>query len=256
MFDKFINRYILRGIVVAEKPIHIGKGQEGFNPTEVDSPVLKDSNGMPLIPGSSLKGVLRSTVERILQNDCFGEYRSCLIVNSPCVSTEKIKKMKEDLKRQCKDEEEYFKKLAEAIYKESCDVCRIFGSNNIAAKLQIKDLNYVGEGKVVYEVRDGVGIDRETGTAFDRAKYDFEIVPAGCRFELEIIADNLEEKEEEIFKLCVNLLKNGDISVGGKVSRGLGSIRLIDEKIYKIDASNLRRYAFEGLDEEMRWEYV
>jgi CRISPR/Cas system CSM-associated protein Csm3 (group 7 of RAMP superfamily) len=122
--------------------------------------------------------------------------------------------------------------------------------------LQFKDLNCAEGTKKYYDIRDGVGIDRDTGTSRDGAKYNYEVTPAGTKFELYIIGDNLDDKDLSLFKLCINLLKSGDISIGGMTSRGLGSIRLIDEKLYKVDKSNLKEYAFNGLKEEMRCEDV
>jgi len=105
-------------------------------------------------------------------------------------------------------------------------------------------------------MRDGVGIDRDTGTAKDGKKYNYEITPSGTRFKLHMIGDNLDDDDLELLKLCLNVLKNGQISVGGMTSRGLGTIKLIDEKIYKIDKSNLKEYVSNGLSEEMRWNDV
>ncbi|MBE0069096.1 type III CRISPR-associated RAMP protein Csx7 [Thermoanaerobacterium thermosaccharolyticum] len=249
MFDKFENRYIVKGTIVALKPIHIGKGQESMDPTEVDSPVIKDENGRPLIPGSSLKGVLRSFVERVLSSGAFEGYRSCLIVNDePCVNGDYVKKLKDKYDKD-------YKKIAEEIYERSCNVCRLFGSNNLAAKLTIKDLNSIDE-KTFFDMRDGVGIDRDTGTAKDGKKYNYEITPSGTRFKLHMTGDNLDDDDLELLKLCLNVLKNGQISVGGMTSRGLGTIKLIDEKIYKVDKSNLKEYVSNGLSEEMRWNDV
>lgn len=250
MFETFINRYILKGIIVAEKPFHIGKGRDNLDPTEADTPVIKDANGYPLIPGSSFKGVLRSTIERLLYNGNIEGFTSCFIVNKePCISDKEVKEIK-------KKNKENYRVIAKEIYDKSCNVCRLFGSNNLQAKLQFKDLNCAEGTKKYYDIRDGVGIDRDTGTSRDGAKYNYEVTPAGTKFELYIIGDNLDDKDLSLFKLCINLLKSGDISIGGMTSRGLGSIRLIDEKLYKVDKSNLKEYAFNGLKEEMRCEDV
>jgi len=67
LMDKFQNRYVVRGIIVAETPIHIGAGNESMNPVEPDNSVIKDKDGKPYIPGSSLKGALRSWLESFLK---------------------------------------------------------------------------------------------------------------------------------------------------------------------------------------------
>lgn len=58
LFDKFENRTVIKGILETVDPIHIGASEKNsLNPIEVDNGVLKDSRGLPVIPGSSLKGV-------------------------------------------------------------------------------------------------------------------------------------------------------------------------------------------------------
>jgi CRISPR-associated protein Csm3 len=68
LLDKFHNKYIVKGVLVAQTPIHIGAGEEGFDPIQADNAVIRDSSGDPYIPGSSLKGVLRSYMETLLKS--------------------------------------------------------------------------------------------------------------------------------------------------------------------------------------------
>ena len=56
LLDKFYNKYIIKGVLLAESPIHIGSGDESYDPTQIDNAVIRDVNGNPYIPGSSLKG--------------------------------------------------------------------------------------------------------------------------------------------------------------------------------------------------------
>ena len=68
LFDKFDNKTIINGVITAVDPLYIGSaGAETLDPTQVDGSVLKDSNGLPVIPGSSIKGVVRSDFEAIMQ---------------------------------------------------------------------------------------------------------------------------------------------------------------------------------------------
>ncbi|MFD3157098.1 CRISPR-associated RAMP protein Csx7 [Haloimpatiens sp. FM7330] len=236
LYDKFVNRIIVTGIIENKVPIFIGKGNEGFDPTEVDSPVLKDYKGNPVIPGSSLKGVLRSTVERILSNEVFeNHWKVCDILSKEkcCLTDVDFKKLKEEIK----DE----KQLSEKIYESCCDVCKLFGGYHFAGKLQIKDMNFIGE-KAKFGYRDGVGIDRDTGASKDGIKYNFEVVEAESKFSFYMIADNLEEKQKKLFDLIIKLLEDGEISVGGKTSRGLGQIILKDKKVEVINKDNLAKY--------------
>ncbi len=52
--------------VEALSPLTIGSGREELNPLAPDIPLLRDSRGRPLIPGSTMKGFVRSGMERFL----------------------------------------------------------------------------------------------------------------------------------------------------------------------------------------------
>ena len=55
--------YIFQGKLVLQTALHIGGGTT--DATTTDSPVVRTPDGMPYIPGSSFKGVFRSTVEKL-----------------------------------------------------------------------------------------------------------------------------------------------------------------------------------------------
>ncbi|NLK98545.1 MAG: CRISPR-associated RAMP protein [Epulopiscium sp.] len=248
LLHKFSNKYIIQGTLYAKTPIHIGSGKENFDPVLADNGVVRNHKGEPFLPGSSLKGVIRSYIERILKSEVYKDFRSCLIVNDPCISDEKIKTIKIE---QLNPEDE-----AEKIYGKLCDVCQLFGCNHFASKLQIRDANLKSGENVYIDMRNGVAIDRDTGTAAHGKNYDFECVSAGTRFDFYMSADNIEEKHEGILKLIVSMLRNGEIRVGGKTSGGLGSIELQDYKVCKITTDNIRTYLEKGLEaieEEKGW---
>ena len=58
------NRYIFTGRLVMQTAFHIGGGRATLSNS--DSPVVLTPEGRPFIPGSSFKGALRSTVEKIV----------------------------------------------------------------------------------------------------------------------------------------------------------------------------------------------
>jgi len=53
---QFPHRYIARIIVEAETPLAVGSDNQQ---EDMDSPVAKDFNGLPYIPGTALAGWLR-----------------------------------------------------------------------------------------------------------------------------------------------------------------------------------------------------
>ncbi len=58
------NRYMLTGQLVMQTAFHIGGGKGSLSNS--DNPVVLTPEGQPFIPGSSFKGALRSTVERLV----------------------------------------------------------------------------------------------------------------------------------------------------------------------------------------------
>jgi len=246
LHDKFVNKYIVTGILVNNTPLHIGGGEDEFTPNAVDNSVVRYKNGEPFIPGSSLKGVLRSYIERILNSGYDERFSSCFVVNEECLSDKKVEALKKDSKNE--------KDFAEKIYDNMCTVCKIFGSKYFASKIHISDA--VPIEKIYTGKRDGVAIDRDTLTAADGKKYDFEYVSPGSKFNFYMTIDNLEEAYEDILKLIINLLAKGEIKIGGKTSAGLGDVQLKDYKIYKITDKNLKKYLLNGPSDEMRWQNV
>lgn len=254
LLDRFYNKYIIKGTLVAETPIHIGASIEGFDPVQVDNSIIRDNNGKPYIPGSSLKGVLRSYLETLLLSGIDERFNACLIVNAPCLGSEKQLEEIKGIQESVKADQNGDRIVAEEIYKRLCIVCRIFGNPYFASKITVDDCLLIGDAHL--SIRDGVGIDRDTGTAADGKKYDFEQVDAGARFGFSMTVDNLEPEYEDILKIILNALESGQLRVGGKTSVGLGCIRLTDTKVYKIEPKNFKNYLMQGLNEEMRWQYV
>jgi CRISPR-associated protein Csm3 len=60
---KLIGKLILDGEISCQTGLHIGGGKGSLDIGGADNPVVKDAYGMPYIPGSSLRGRLRSLLE-------------------------------------------------------------------------------------------------------------------------------------------------------------------------------------------------
>src|ERR1700688_573288 len=63
---QLIGKLILSGDLHCEPGLHIGAGKGSLEIGGADNPVVKDAFGMPYIPGSSLRGKLRSLLENAL----------------------------------------------------------------------------------------------------------------------------------------------------------------------------------------------
>lgn len=242
LFDKFENRTIIKGTLEAVDPIHIGSSDKNsLNPTEIDMSVLKDHLGNPVIPGSSIKGAVRNYFESVMRSIHPNDIKkACNVLEDKysCITNDKTRQ----LKYQITDEVE----LSKEFYNQSCEVCRLFGGKNIAGKLQFKDCMFKGD-KPIYEYRDGVAIDRDTGTAKQGAKYDFEIVAKGTQFDFYMIAENLDDIQQKQLDFIIKLLEGkvitegNYISIGGKTTRGMGRIKLIDYTITTTTVEDLKK---------------
>src|SRR6202158_3439962 len=63
---RFIGKLILEGDLECQTGLHIGAGKGSLEIGGADNPVVKDAFGLPYIPGSSLRGKLRSLLENAL----------------------------------------------------------------------------------------------------------------------------------------------------------------------------------------------
>ncbi len=207
-FDRLDYLYEIRGVLVNVTPLRVGRGKGEELGSAVDNPVIRDLNGIPFIPGSSLKGVLRVWAERIARK--------------------KFENIKDPW--EIKEDSEYGLDPVEAI----------FGSTRIASHVYIYD-SYPEGGVPKAEVRTGVSIDRFLGTSYPGLLYRTEYISPGYRwsFRMRILNINLENPrgdfEEEVVKILkslLSLLRDG-LHVGGRVSTGAGLIKLEDMKIIK-----------------------
>lgn len=181
--------------------VRVGAGR-ATSAEATDSPLLRDSNGRPLIPGSSLKGVLRSAGERLLRP--FGTHLACDVVSARCLSHVRGREPTEE-------------ELASL-----CSLCRLFGNPHLAGRLLVEDLVADGTHTVV---RDGVAIDRRELKQAGSLKYDFEVAPPGTRFRGRMRVDNPEPHEVGLVLTMLDLVDEGLVTVGGGASRGLGRLR-------------------------------
>lgn len=226
LFDKFVNKTVITGKLIAFDPIHIGSSDKNtLDPTAVDNSVLKDSTGRAVIPGSSIKGVVRSYFESVVRA-AYGEDAACDVFNESSLCSEQKTKINDR------------KEAAEKDYNDSCMVCRLFGGKKIAGKLSFKDSFSIGVP--LYEHRDGVGISRKTGSAAQGKKYDFEIIPKGTEFDFCLVAENLDEAQEKQLDFIIRSLESKELTIGGKTTRGLGRFYLSEKKISRTIADDLR----------------
>ena len=236
------NRYCFEGELELVTALRISSGNAS---DETDAPFIRAFDKTPYIPGSSLRGAIRSEVERILASvGATAKLQSCTLFEKDCCA-EKARDFLSKLDKNERNQDTYEKntkneRIAAFAEKELCDVCKLFGSTVYASRLTIEDALPVGmEGnKIPKHIRDGVGIDRDTGAAKDGAKFECEVIEPvknGLAFLLKMKAENVTGNDKKLLNLILGLLKRG-LHVGGKRAGGLGEIKLreVAKKFYKV----------------------
>jgi CRISPR-associated RAMP protein (TIGR02581 family) len=266
VFFRFDNRTIITGRLVMETPLAIGS-RLCLLPAGTDLPVMKTPKGQPFIPGSSFKGVVRAHTERLLRTmdatgrkwrgerlwacDPLSEQERCVIATccdcedcagDCCPNCGRCKACM--VRRHRHNGWLDDKGFSAELWEKSCTACRLFGSPWLASRVHFPDALLANPDDLLYwtEVRDGVGIDRDLGTAKPNIKYDYEVVPAGAQFEVRVILENAEDWEVGLLLLSLKALEQGDLPLGGKTSRGLGWCRLEGMKVERIAAAQLLDY--------------
>lgn len=244
------NRYVFEGKLEMLTALHIGGGKATLSHT--DSPVVLTPDGLPFIPGSSFKGTLRSTIEKLVSSlpSNLG-LRSCGLpteenTNEPCPTAhqkeliEQRRKARETIQA---NQEARGTELAEKILAEArqnlCHTCQLFGSPYAAARITLHDLYLLNEEwGATTQIRDGVAIDRDSGTAKNGAKYDFEVVPATTTFAMRILLENATEQDLQLISIGLSEFLHGFGGVGGLRSRGMGACILKDVVISYLDLTS------------------
>lgn len=206
----------LEGYIEVLSALHIGKGRAIDAGALSDMPVIKDVSGYPFIPGSSIKGALRSFTEWLVRGLNSSNIKTCNLVD-------------EDYINCLNPKDESIKNLTpEGKLDKLCSVCGIFGHPLVASKIRFLDLPVEKDTwhELMLQIRDGVVIDRESGVAKEGGKYDFETIPPGVRFKLEVFIENPEDWELGLLFYAFDCFNNGYGFLGGNVSRGLGKIKI------------------------------
>ena len=186
-------------------------------------PVSTFRNGerMYYLPGTSLKGVLRSHFERVARTLRPGSV--CLPYydpeRRPPIPVESEKQSYSCGFRFRKDDD-----ARSAAYADSCAACRLFGSLKFAGRFSIGDAYPMPNHEPVAEARNGVGIDRFTGGAVRGVLFDLQALVGG-RFATRIQVLNFEIWQLASILLLLTDLEDEVIAVGSGRSRGLGRVR-------------------------------
>jgi CRISPR-associated protein Csm3 len=208
MTKVLIKKIFISGEIKALTGLHIGGSNTAIEIGGVDTSVIRNPfNDEPYIPGSSLKGKIRSLLEQTAGT--FGRGAG-QVKNGPS----------DDVNQ---------------------NITKVFGTvkgneSNIPSKIIVRDAELIDENDFLKnnnktdlpftEVKTEIMVDRITAVASPR---QIERVPAGATFKLDIVV-NVWENDIAEAKM-IELIFNGmrllqDDYLGGKGSRGSGQVKL------------------------------
>jgi len=196
----------LTGTIELLSGLHIGGGDDTMKIGGIDNGIIKDVNtDKPYIPGSSLKGKMRSLLEWNYRLVGYGD-------GSPFNSI-------------------VLKEIPEPDRKDAQTLLKLFGDKEGAfgiTRINVGDcaLSKKSEDMVLSEAKYENVINRQKGTA--EHPRQTERVPAGVKFDFDIRIKILDEHDDETE--LVNMVKKGfelieSDYLGGSGSRGYGRVK-------------------------------
>ncbi|MGQ0838156.1 RAMP superfamily CRISPR-associated protein [Actinokineospora sp.] len=185
-------RWELTATLVARTPLHVGGTHDD---PYLDLTVARDGRGEPYVPGTSLAGVLRSWWDRREGTD-----RTTAVWDGTA--------------------------------RRDPDGGAGAGEPLLASLITVADapLRARDGSAPVPAIRDGVGIDRRSGAAAYRVKYEREILPAGTTLFLRLVAEDVETGQDGRTALADGLhalaaaLRDEGLVLGAATTRGLGRL--------------------------------
>ncbi|MGL6132172.1 MAG: RAMP superfamily CRISPR-associated protein [Fusobacteriaceae bacterium] len=229
-FSQFKNKYIIKGELLVQNALHIGSGKlEG----DFDAGFIKTGEKGYYIPGSSFKGYLRSKLEGFLVGSPFE-----LKVGESVLNEADVFSIFGYTSSDIGNDEKVKKRLS-----------KILGGEfkNFASKIHISDLQILNSDAKEF-TRDGIKISRKTGATVKGAKFDYNVIEKGNKFNFEMSIENIEEYGLELIMLGLRDIINGDL-FGGKLSRGIGKCKLDLKECHFVDSKDkesLKNYIFKG----------
>jgi CRISPR-associated RAMP protein (TIGR02581 family) len=233
MHKKLLNQAWFKLRIKVEGPLLIKSGVEDWDPAIPDMQFIRTRRGngkeTVFIPGSSLKGALRSYTERIVRTlnvsccDPFEDERAN--ANQSCGTRLADLAKKSD---------------SAGIYKQSCTACKIYGSTNLAGRAAFADSYPAADVRQYLTKRTAVAIDRVLGSVA-AGPFDFEALMAG-EFQTNVQLTNFELWQLGLVGLAVRDLCLGRIRIGYGKSRGFGEVTA------RLDTLELRSLAEGGVE--------
>jgi len=271
--EKFHNRIRIEYSLVARSSFHLGAGEtmkdpnrlplskkqeneEGMKEPPDFTLVTSDANGIPFIPGSSLKGALHGYLQRLFSH---------LDLENGGLAD-----VYEDGHYHPKSEEESRAWQDDEIAKSRLTWLHLlFGSPRAAGKVDFWDaacttkehpqvsqdvssrlLHWDPKRRTI--ILKSVAIDPVRGTAADKKLYNFEVVPAGAQFHGSIVGQNLSDLEMGMLLFVLGAF-NSEIylvTLGAMSGRGFGRFTCTIDSIHVLQRDQLTDWVKASLEDD------
>lgn len=247
MFKTIRNFHIFHLKITPKSGFHIGSGDTDISPVATDAQFVRLNTpwGKTVhIPGSSLKGVFRADAEALLKSMGKEVCELSINRNKDCGDKFELKKVEK----------------AEEIYPQVCYACKMFGNMKMASVVRFEDFfpfesdhSEDEKAKKIKEiekytfVRNGIKIDRLSGSTVKGALYDFEVLNGG-NFYGNVLLKNPEIWQVLMFYKTIKNINDGFVKVGGKKSSGLGklNVEIQSLEIYSTNKNAITFTTFEN----------
>ena len=241
---------LLEGNLVAETGLRIGTGKASLTIGDIDMTTVKDpKTGLPYIPGSSIKGKLRSTITKMKKDLApLKEYYESKGKSEAQLKELGWKKIQDIWIHDCS--------------KTECEICTVYGSsaeNNTRGPTRIKvfdapavgiwkdeKINQIHNPDELLEIKSENTLDVLTAHSVPRT---VERVSAGTVFKFKLAFEVYNDEDEKLFTQYVIdplkvILREG---IGSSTSRGYGKLRLENVTIKEVIGKK-----GEGITEEIK----
>src|SRR5271169_1990585 len=227
---KLIGKLILEGDLTCHTGLHIGAGKGSLEIGGADNPVVKDAFGLPYIPGSSLRGRIRSLLEQA----------TGMAVPAELVFLSKRKGQEVRIHQSDRPDDEICLLFGRSPGRMEKSGGEFIDSNHASpARLAVFDAPLDADSITqqmrenlddeLTEVKSENAIDRITSQANPRT---LERVPAGARFRVRMVLDILCAEDAVLPALLAQGLRLlEDDALGGGGSRGSGRVRFDNLKL-------------------------
>lgn len=273
-----LGKFRITSHLLVETGLHIGGGGENLDIGGLDKPIIRDPlTQYPYLPGSSVKGKLRSILERLLNKPLNRSGGSGI-----------YRYESDDLEDGYTEIKEGSRQFIPYEGARTCQVCRVFGSTggsncwiktdiareqelieqgstteiingeehikikgrNAPARLIVRDchllpdsaetLKKIDTGLYMTEWKFENGLDRITAAANPR---QLERVPAGSEFKFEMVytVEDAAQAQEDLRNLAIAIAILEDDALGGHGSRGYGKISFRNFEFFYRDIKQYRQ---------------